>query len=103
MKGIHSGCRLKKINGHVGTRHKLINKLGNDELLPSSVNSYHNMALDGCPQNFQVIAESEDGSIEAIRHHELPWEGWMWHPEREPEFLKTDIDNFKRLINNAYR
>ena len=44
---------------------------------------------------------SEDGSLEAMMHKDLPWEGWMWHPEREEIFSKTDLDRFIRLLKNA--
>jgi putative glutamine amidotransferase len=45
-----------------------------------------------------VIARSEDGSIEAIRHTSLLWEGWMWHPEREETFASHDIRRLKMLF-----
>ena len=39
------------------------------------------------------------GLSEAIRHDYLPWEGWMWHPEREKTFLMRDINRFKALLS----
>ena len=40
----------------------------------------------------------EHGVIEAIRHATLPWEGWMWHPEREPVLHRQDIERLKALF-----
>jgi putative glutamine amidotransferase len=41
---------------------------------------------------------SQDGEIEAIEHTTLPWQGWMWHPEREAEFAASDQIRFKSLL-----
>ena len=101
MMGIHDGVQLKKIEGHIGVRHKLKVKVKYLNLLPSSVNSYHGLALKGCPDKYEVLAVSEDNSIEAIKHNILPWEGWMWHPEREVTFNKIDQMRFKKLVNNG--
>ena len=100
MMGLHFGGKLIKVSGHVNTRHKLqvdrVSKIKSVE----SVNSYHNYALESCPDVFSVLAKSDDGNIEAIRHRELPWEAWMWHPEREDRFLLSHLERFKRLIKN---
>lgn len=87
-----SGGGLKPVTGHVRTRHQLSGQI------VGGVNSYHDLALDGCPEHFEVLARSEDGEIEAIRHLSLPWEGWMWHPEREAVFASHDVDRLKRLF-----
>ena len=50
---------------------------------------------------FIELAKSDDGNIEAIRHRELPWEAWMWHPEREGGLVLSHLERFKRLINNG--
>lgn len=88
-----SGSDLRPVEGHVRTRHCLSGEIAGE------VNSYHCLALASCPENFQVLARSEDGEIEAIRHRFLPWEGWMWHPERESEFSQRDIQRFKDLLS----
>ena len=46
-----------------------------------------------------VISRSDGNTIEAIKHCKLPWEGWMWHPERELSFDKRDIDRLSALFN----
>ncbi len=80
-----AGTCLRPVQGHVRTRHHLSGKITGE------ANSYHGMSLVTCPEGFEVLARSEDGEIEAIRHHSLPWEGWMWHPEREDGFTARDV------------
>lgn len=92
MMAVWGGASLKSVNGHVRTRHQLRGEL------TSEVNSFHNYSLDEYPSDFEVLAWSEDGIIEAIRHKSLPWEGWMWHPERENVFLAEHLDRGKRLF-----
>lgn len=92
MMGVWAGSTLKPVVGHVRTRHVL------NGILTSEVNSFHNYALSDCPKGFEVLARSEDGEIEAIRCMPLPWEGWMWHPERETDFSVTDTNRLKALF-----
>lgn len=92
MMGHWAGARLHPVQGHIGTRHCLSGKIAGE------ANSYHGFSLANCPEGFEVIAESEDGEIEAIRHLALPWEGWMWHPEREVDFSERDIQGIKTLF-----
>lgn len=88
-----SGVTLKNIDGHVRSRHQLKGEIAWE------VNSYHNLTLSECPQGFSVTATSEDGEIEAIRHLKLPWEGWMWHPERESKFNPNDLERTRNIFN----
>jgi len=62
------------------------------------VNSFHDFSPDGCPPGFEVLATAEDGELEAIRHARLPWEGWMWHPEREERFSPHDVSRLRKLF-----
>ena len=87
-----SGSELKPVSGHVRTRHQLSGKI------VAEVNSYHGFALAGCPEGFEVLACSGDGEIEAIRHRSLPWEGWMWHPEREDVWASHDVHRLQQLF-----
>lgn len=87
-----AGTGLHPVQGHVRTRHILVGEITGE------VNSYHGFALAACPTGFEVLALSEDDEIEAIRHQSLPWEGWMWHPEREATFAKRDIQRLKALF-----
>ncbi len=94
MMGIYDNASLKKVNGHTNTIHNLI--FSKDFNFPNPVNSYHDYSLVSCPNSFKVIAKSEDGNIEAISHKSLPWEGWMWHPERDEEYSEINIE---RLVD----
>jgi GMP synthase-like glutamine amidotransferase len=84
-----SGAELKSVQGHIKARHRLSGDIIGE------VNSYHAFSLASCPEGFEVVARSEDGEIEAIRHKSLPWEGWMWHPEREEEFTAHDLQRIR--------
>lgn len=87
-----AGIGLSPVKGHVATRHALHGT--RDDI----VNSFHNLCLVESPEGYEVLAQSEDGCIEAIRHIILPWEGWMWHPERETAFASRDIERLKGLL-----
>ncbi len=87
-----SGVSLQPVLGHLRTRHHLLGEISGE------ANSFHNFSLTICPDGFEVIAQSEDGEIEAIRHRSLPWEGWMWHPEREVDYAPRDLQRIKGLI-----
>jgi len=87
-----TGVGLQPVHGHVGTRHHLSGEIA------GAVNSFHCFSLVTCPVDFEVLTRSEDGEIEAIRHQWLPWEGWMWHPEREENFANRDLQRIKALF-----
>ena len=90
--GAWAGTGLKPVDGHVRTRHVLTGEVS------GAVNSFHAFALNACPKGFKITAHSADGEIEAIRHLTSPWEGWMWHPEREPVFDPRDLQGVRRLF-----
>ena len=82
------GVSPQELEGHAGTVHAL---QGEVEM---RVNSYHNFGFFTVPPQFQVSSTASDGTVEMIRHIDLPWLGMMWHPEREP--VSTWI-NFTRI------
>ena len=90
--------KISKIDGHVRKNHKLIIDKNFDYFLPKTVNSYHNFCIPVCPEGYIIISKSDDNIIEAIKHRSLPWEGWMWHPEREANFTKRDVERLKALF-----
>lgn len=94
MMGVWASGELKSVKGHVCTRHLLTGEISGE------ANSYHAFALAGCPPGFALLSQSEDGEIEGIRHRDLPWEGWMWHPEREQEFDQRDLLRLKALFGD---
>lgn len=98
MMAIGSGGSLVPVTGHVRSRHRLRVAKG-CSIWPDEVNSFHNLALSACPSEYGVTAWSEDNVIESIRHKTLPWEGWMWHPEREGCFSAHDTMRFRALLD----
>lgn len=87
-----AGVDLCPVQGHVRARHRLTGEIVGE------VNSYHGFSLARCPADFEVLARSEDGEIEAIRHQSKPLESWMWHPEREENFAARDVQRIKALF-----
>lgn len=94
MIGVRAEVELRAVAGHVRTSHAIYGEIARD------ANSYHNLVLAACPPEFEVLARSADGEIEAIRHQALRWEGWMWHPEREPAFAMDDIARLRKLFGD---
>ncbi len=94
MMATLAGSSLRKVHGHVRTRHSLYGGV-----IIGEVNSFHDMSIESCPSGYEVLARSEDGEIEAIRHIQFPWEGWMWHPEREENFDPRDIQRLRKLFS----
>ena len=86
------------INFNTNTEYIMSN---NREKFVESVNSYHNQVLENCPDSFKVLAKSDDGNLEAMVHKYLPWEAWMWHPERETVFVKNFQERFKDLVHHG--
>lgn len=86
--GIDATPRL----GHIAVRHSLTGERSGE------VNSFHGLALCAIPADYHILAKAADGSIEAMRHNHLPWEGWMWHPERETPIDPHDINRLKILF-----
>ena len=86
------GSELIPVSGHVGLKHYLYGEMNHEVIC------YHNFAINKVPENFEVLAKSKDGLIECIKHKELPWEGWMWHPERIKYFSKYDVERIKKLF-----
>ena len=100
MMSTFDGAELRRIENHTNTRHKL-KIIGSNQVFPEEVNSYHKKKKKKCPTKYEILAVSEDGSIEAIKHLNLNWEGWMWHPEREAPFNMMDIIRFKSMLENG--
>jgi anthranilate/para-aminobenzoate synthase component II len=89
-----AGVKLRPVRGHVRTRHRILGEISGE------VNSYHSFSINSCPPEFDTLARSEDGEIEAIRHRFLRWEAWMWHPEREDLFIQRDLVRIESLFSS---
>ncbi len=91
LMAVHQGGKIEKNHNHANTSHE-VNGFYN-----LRVKSFHNFVITDAPK-FNILARSEDGQIEALRHDFLPWEGWMWHPERETDKI-TMQQKFIEAIN----
>lgn len=98
MMNKYEGGNLKKVKNHVGKYHKLKSIIKN---YPNKVNSFHNYSISKLGKDFEVISESHDGEIEAIRHMSYKWLGIMWHPEREKKFDAKIIKIVKKLFSEG--
>jgi putative glutamine amidotransferase len=92
------GYRLEPVEGHVAVRHKVGGALANRE-----VNSYHNYGALISEMDsgsvLDVLAVSEDGVVESVKHKEYPILATMWHPERNNPFERDDIKMIKELFD----
>jgi len=95
IMSVWGGGTISPVKGHVGVRHDLCSPT------KRSVNSYHTYKIEKMPSDFSSFEHSTEGVIEAIRHDSLPWEGWMWHPEREAPFASEDKENLSRIFNRS--
>ena len=89
------GIKLKKIKGHVATRHTITNEKNKDRKI---VNSFHNWSIMDVSSNFEVLYRAKDKSIESFRDKKFKWEACMWHPEREKLYHKDDCKKIKDLF-----
>ncbi|MBI3928074.1 MAG: type 1 glutamine amidotransferase [Armatimonadetes bacterium] len=78
----HFGGSLRKVAGHVATRHPLSSERA---IFSIEVNSYHGYALDRLAPTLEALAWAPDGTVEAAVHREHPIVAVMWHPEREEQ------------------
>ena len=67
-------------NGHHNTDHSII--MHDKEY---TVNSYHTNKITSVGKDFDVVATTKDGDIEAFRHRTKTVWGVVWHPERMKE------------------
>ncbi len=87
------GCDLVNVQGHVSVHHMISGQMGCLE-----VNSFHNQACCSVKEPLEVMAQTEDGVIEAICYKEKRILGTMWHPERENPFVDADIRRVQELF-----
>ena len=82
-----SGVPLRPVEGHAGTSHQVT--------ADRSVNSFHQFAAVGDAGPLTVLARSDDGVVEAVRHPLDAIVGIMWHPERCEPFADEDVRMFR--------
>ena len=68
---------------------------------PIKVARYHSLSVlkEGLPDCLEVLAETDDGEIMAMRHREYPVVGMQFHPESiYTQHVKRIIENFLRGV-----
>jgi len=98
---LYEGVGLRRVRGHVGCRHEIVwLDAEREDDLPRIVNSYHEFCVNECPSEYSRLAhglgDTSEFCIEAIHHNSLPWEGWMFHPERD--FLWESAGLRRRIL-----
>jgi putative glutamine amidotransferase len=88
---VYFGGSLKKVENHAGCVH-ILN--GGRE-----INSYHNFAVDILGRGLVPVDESNDGTIEIIRHTEYKIYAEMYHPERYNPFCDYDLRFLRDYFN----
>ena len=94
-----SGIKLKKLDGHVGTDHRLEHK--SFLPFPDKARSYHNFGVNLSDVDFTSViplANSPDNSLEAAYFDANRSLGVMWHPERELETQDVQVDLLRRFF-----
>jgi len=85
---VHHGGRVTPVADHVRTHHPVKREdVGFLELdARDRVNSFHDWGVraEDVGSVLRIAALAPDGSVEALRHPELPQAAIMWHPERGP-------------------
>lgn len=88
---------------HVNNEHEIfiLNESTIGERL--SVNSYHNQGIfsDTLGEEMNILAVSQDNSIEAFEHKKYSIMGIMWHPERKKPFSRADKELIVNFINKS--
>lgn len=87
------GCCLENVEHHVAVRHKVQGLWGNFE-----VNSFHNQGCRRVEKSLLIMAQTEDGVVEAVSSKEYPIMGTMWHPERENPFTNRDMQRVQNFF-----
>lgn len=96
------GGSLSRIEGHVATSHdiSITDSLTDIDRNTITVNSYHNYGIDAgnLAENFEIVGQTPDGSIEWIEHDTHPIAAIMWHPERDSPSEELD----RRIISQHF-
>lgn len=90
-----NGVNLKYVSNHVSVNHK-INLSNQSKLITRK--SFHDYAIQDCPNDFKITHYTSDGIIEGIEHNSKNIKAIMWHPEREDIFCEYD----KEMIKDFY-
>jgi putative glutamine amidotransferase len=92
----HSGGTMQTY--HVASSSKLARYAGTDWI---EGKSYHHQAVGRIGEGLEVVAKTEDGTVEAIEDQSKPFlVGVQWHPERTPDDAAT-LSLFREFVQAA--
>ena len=96
------GTKLKKINGHINTRHKLVvnkdSRISNYLEQIDTVNSFHEYGTTETVDGIFVSSRSEDNIVMSIEAENHEIYGQMWHSERDSPVALEEIAIFKAIF-----
>ncbi len=80
---------------HVAAHHEV--QMGRKTI---RVNSFHGFGipLEGLGKNLTPIGMDAQGYVETFFHDNLPWQGILWHPEREETPAEHDVELVRKLF-----
>ena len=86
------GGDIKKIKGHMNTKHPVFIKKSLFEKSKIVVNSFHNYCIPqkNVSKKLEILAIDNQSNIEMFKHRKLKILGVMWHPEREKTLKNLD-------------
>lgn len=104
MIAAYCGESIEKVTGHVAVQHAI--RIKEDSVVYRAtktdieeVNSFHGYCVAlGKESQFEVLAQTEDETIEAIVHKKHKLTGIMWHPERVNPFKESDITLIQSIL-----
>ena len=91
---------IKNANVEIGDRISVKRENEIFEGVPekSTVWESHNDEVKKIPDNFEILAESENCKIQAMKHNKKPFYGLQFHPEVEhTEYGEQIFKNFVKL------
>ena len=94
------GGKIKKIDKHMKTNHKIIFIKKIFKRKKMKVNSFHNFCIPEklIAKEFLIYAKDETNNIEMFKHKKMKMYGVMWHPEREKNYRNLTLLIKKILI-----
>jgi putative glutamine amidotransferase len=92
--GALSRCEPKTHLAQKHTVHLRTDLLEFDAPGRATVNSFHNWAVPAntLAPSLELLAASDDGCVEAVRHRAAPIAAVQWHPERDGDNLQAQLD-----------
>lgn len=97
---IFFGGKIVKFKEHIKKRHKLIGDIITKKYTKTKSLCYHDYGINknSLAKKLQILAYTNDGSIECFLHTKYKIMGMMWHPERNKKITKFDMEIIKNFF-----